>query len=352
MRFNEAPMGSLYDAPRLSRRRLLQGVGVAGLGLLAGCGGLPWQVQGRAPQPRRVAHVGFLEPQSAVTGERSPFAAFQRGLGDHGYTEGSDIIIERRVAEFDAGQLQVLAAELASLPVDIIVTPTAQGALAAKQASTTIPIVITAGGDPVALGLADSLSQPGGNVTGLSTLSATLSGKRLELLREAVTAISRVAVVTDSTNPSGANQLRETQVAAQTLGLETVAADLRGPSGLEGVFEAIARERADALCVLVVAAGSEQAQLARFAVSNHLPSVFGGRAAWEDGGLLSYGADRTALSYRAANYVDRILRGANPASLPVEQATTFQFVVNLRTAQALGLTIPQHVMLQATEIIQ
>jgi putative ABC transport system substrate-binding protein len=337
---------------RLTRRRFVQGAGIAGLGLLAACGQPLSQTQAPPPPPRRVARVGFLEPDAAAVGESSPFAAFQRGLRDHGYVEGRDIITERRSAGSDAGRLQGFAAELASLPVDIIVTPSAQGALAARQASTSTPIVITAGGDPVALGLVASLAQPGGNVTGLSTLSATLSGKRLELLREAAPTTSRVAIITDSTNPSGANQLRETQTAAQTLGLETVALDVHGVGGLEGVFEAAARERVDALCVLVIAPGPEAARLASFATSSQLPSVFGGRTDVERGGLMSYGADRAALSYRAAYYVDRILKGARPADLPVEQATTFQFVINLKTADALGLTIPPHVLLQATEVIQ
>ncbi|HEY7068280.1 MAG TPA: ABC transporter substrate-binding protein [Chloroflexota bacterium] len=334
----------------LSRRRFVQGAGALGLGLLAGCGRLPGT--GQPLQRGRPARVGFLGNTGAPADESSTFTAFQQGLRDHGYLDGNDIIIERRDANLDPSRFQTIAAEFVSLPVDVIVTPTAQGALAAREASGTIPIVITAGGDPVALGLVASLAQPGGNVTGLSTMSATLSGKRLELLHEVGPGISRVAILTDSTNPSGANQLRETQAAARTLGLDTVMIDLQAPGGLEGGFEAIIRERAEALCVLVIATGPQSARIASFASSADLPSAFGLRAGADSGGLMSLGADRTALSRRAAYYVDRILKGTKPADLPIEQPTTFDFVINLKTAQALGLTIPQHVLLQATEVIQ
>jgi putative ABC transport system substrate-binding protein len=337
-------------ASRLSRRGFVLGAGVAGvaatgLGLLGGFGCLPLPLQ---PAPR-VPRIGYLSASPLPTG----IDALRQGLGQLGYVEGQSIVIEIRSAEAPDELAPSLVAGLVSLPVDVIVASAGPAALAASRATTTIPIVMAGGGDPVRLGLAASLARPGGNVTGLSTLSPALSGKRLELLREATPAISRVGIVSNSTNPSGVDQLRETQEAGRTLGLETIVLDVRGPEGLEGLFETATRERAEALCVLAIGlTATEYEQLAEFATQNRFPSVFALRDGVDRGGLMAYGPSVVALTRRAAYYVDRILKGAKPADLPVEQPMTFDFVVNMKTARELGITFPNEIMLQVTEVLQ
>jgi putative tryptophan/tyrosine transport system substrate-binding protein len=329
---------------RLSRRQVVQGVGLTGLGLLAGCGRWPGQ-----SRPAKVARIGYLGP-----GSNAPnFEAFRQGLQELGYDEGQNVLVEYRSANDQPARFPALADELVSLPVDVIVASAALPALAASRATKTIPIVMATGGDPVRLGLAASLARPGGNVTGLSTLSPALSGKRLELLREAAPSIARVAIMTDSTNPSGADQLRETQAAAQQLGLETMVLDRHSPEGLDAEFRTATRGGADSFCLLAIALNRpEYLRVAEFTTQSRLPSVSALREGADHGGLLAYGPSVMAQNRRAAAYVDRILKGANPADLPIEQAMIFDFIINAKTAQALGLTIPPHVLLQATEIIQ
>jgi putative ABC transport system substrate-binding protein len=333
----------------LSRRQFAQGMSVASLALAAGCGRLPWQAESQAKVPR----IGWLSDAPAAS-ESAYRDALRQGLRDLGYVDGQNIVLETRWAEptTDAS-FPGLAAELVGLPVDVIVSSDPIPTLAASRASTTIPIVMATGGDPVRLGIAAGLARPGGNVTGLSTQSPALSAKRLELLRDAVPTISRVGIVTESTNPSGVDQLRETQAAAHTLGLQAITLDVRGPTGLDGAFGTAAQEQIDALCLLAVNLGvAERGRLVEFAAENRLPAMYFRREIVEGGGLMGYGPNLVAMVAHSATHVHKLLKGASPAELPIEQVATFDLVINLKTAQALGLTIPQHVLLQATEVLQ
>jgi putative ABC transport system substrate-binding protein len=278
--------------------------------------------------------------------------AYLQGLRDYGYVEGQNLIIERRYYEGRPDRLATLVAELVGLPVDIIF---AGGgtivAIAASEATRTIPIV-TATGDLVGTGLVESLPRPGGNVTGLTSMSAQLSGKRLELLKATVPSASHVAAIVAAINPTARINLQETQLGATALGLAIHPLDVRDPSELEAAFEA-ARGLADAVLVLGGFSFTfRNEQFAEFAARSGLPTMYQEREYVEDGGLMSYGPNYPAQYRRAAYFVDRILRGAQPADLPVEQPKTFDFVVNLKTAQALGLTFPEEIRLQVTEVIQ
>jgi putative ABC transport system substrate-binding protein len=327
----------------LSRRQLVQGAGLAGLGLLAACRRLPWQ----AAQPPRVPRVGLLLAFSAppmVDGFRQEFAQL-------GYVEGQNIVLEYRSAEGATDRLPELVAELVALPVDVLVAHNTPATMAAKNATSTIPIVMGTVPDPVGQGLVASLARPGGNVTGSSSLNAQLTGKRLEILKDALPGISRVAVLWNGGNPSNANQWREAEAAAPVLGLQLVSLDIRSRAEVEAAFETARGERAEALIVFQDTL-SVSPRLPTLALDYRLPSIGSQRAWVERGGFLAYGVDTTGQARRAAIYVDKILKGARPADLPVEQAREFDFVINSRTAQALGLTIPHHVLLQATEVIQ
>jgi putative ABC transport system substrate-binding protein len=332
---------------RWSRRQFVQGVGLGGLALLAGCGRLPWQ----ADSPR-VARIGYLD---GGYDSHPYFEAFRQGMRDSGYVEGQNLVIEGRWAEGQAERLPALAAELASSSVDVIVvaanTPAAQ---AAKAATSTIPIVMTGISDPVAAGLVASFAHPSGNVTGLSDLAVGLSAKRLELLKETVPGASRVLALGNSTNPASALDWSGTQEAARTLGMEVGAVEVRSREDLPGAFETVARERPDALIMLAEGflGASSSPQLPGLIARSGLPTIHRSRLDAEAGALMSYGPSYAGLARRGAYYVDRILKGAKPADPPVEQPREFDFVINLKTAQALGLTIPQHVLLQATEVIQ
>jgi len=282
-------------------------------------------------------------------------APFRQGLQDLGYVEGKNILIEDRFAEGKAERLPELAAELVGLKVDVIVAYAFQAARAAKQATQTIPIVmVSVGRDPVAAGLVESLARPGGNVTGLVDLGTELHGKRLELLKEVVPLGSRVAVLVDAAAlGQRLLQMQEAEPAARALGWTVQAWEVQGMEGFERVFAAMTAERPDALYV----AGSpllltNRKRIADFAFQRRLPSVYDWRAAVEDGGLMSYGPSRADLSRRAATYVDKILKGAKPGDLPVEQPTKFELVLNLKTAQALGITFSPTLLIQADEVIQ
>jgi putative ABC transport system substrate-binding protein len=330
----------------VSRRRFVQGASLAGLGLLAGCGRLPLPGQ----QPARVPRIGWFG--NASRGEE--LRAFRQGLSEVGYVEGQTIVIEERYNEGRMDPLPELAAELVRLEVDVIVVGAGNpGIRAARDATSTIPIVGLGGVDPVAAGLVASLGRPGGNVTGLAAISQGLSQKRLELLKEAVPAISRVAVLWDSTVPDKAIELNEIPEAALKLGVQIVSLEVREPEDFERVFAAGVQQQADALLVLNSGLPfTHRARIAELAISHHLPSISEFKETAFAGGLMAYGANRFETFRRAGYYVDRILKGAKPADLPVEQPREFEFVINLRTAQALGLTIPPHVLLQATEVIQ
>jgi putative ABC transport system substrate-binding protein len=307
-----------------------------------------------AQETPRPARIGFLATGGNLP---QPTEAFQRGLHDLGYVEGRNIVTEYRSAEGKPERLPALAAELIALKVDVIVAAGGtSAALAAKQATKTIPIVVPAVGDPVTSGLIASLARPGGNVTGLALLSPELVGKCLEQITEAVPWVSRVAVLWQpGTLPERAEKemLKEADLAARALGLRLRVVKARGPEDFPRAFAEMKRTQADALTVLSspVFAG-ERRRIAALAVKNRLPTVFAFRSYVDAGGLMSYGPNIADLFRRAATYVDKILKGAKPADLPVEQPTTFELVVNLKTAKALGLTIPSSMLGRADQAIE
>jgi putative ABC transport system substrate-binding protein len=301
-------------------------------------------------QPPKVHRIGFLE-----TGSPRPhiWEAFRQGLRDLGYQEGQNIAFELRYAHGKNERLPGLAAELVGLKVDVIVTAATAAALAAKQATTTIPIVMASGGDPVGTGLVASLARPGGNVTGLTTQSRDLAGKRLQLLREVVPGVSRFAILWHQPSELDRHTLRETEVAARALGVALQALGVRGPTEFDAAFSAMSRERAGALVVTTSPIFfAERKRLMELVAKHRLPTVFGFKMYVDAGGLMSYGASTPDLFRRAATYVDKILKGAKPADLPVEQPTRFELVINLRTAKAIGLTIPQSVLFRADTVIR
>ena len=305
-----------------------------------------------AQQPGKVPRIGYL---SATSPSVNPtrIEAFRQGLRELGYVEGKNIIIEWRYAEGNLDRLRELAAELVRLKVDLIVSAGPQPTRAAKEATTTIPIVMGYDSDPVGSGFVASLARPGGNITGLSALFPELSGKRLELLKEIVPRLSRVAVFGTSTWPGNAQALRETELAAGALGVQLQYLDVRGPKDVETAFRAAGKGRAEAVLVLTSSVlNSHRIQVADLAVKNRLPAAYGAPQYVEDGGLLSYAPSYTDLFRRAATYVDKILKGAKPADLPVEQPTKFEFVINLKAAKQIGLTIPPNVLARADKVIK
>jgi ABC-type uncharacterized transport system substrate-binding protein len=303
-----------------------------------------------AQPPDQVYRIGFLstDPPLALLWE-----ALLDGLRERGYREGQNLVFERRFSEGHAERFPELAAELVRLRVDCIIVNTTPAALAAKHATQTIPIVMLAALDPVGAGLVASLARPGGNITGLSSLGPELGGKRLELLKEVMPGLTRVAVLWNAANPANAAVWQETQAAARALGLRLHSQDVRGPQDLEGAFARMAQARPEALLVLSDALlGMHRPQIVEFATQQQLPGVFAGRASVVDGGLMYYGPSQPYRFRRAADYVDRILKGTKPADLPVEQPMKFELVINLKTAKALGLTIPPHILFQADEVIR
>jgi putative ABC transport system substrate-binding protein len=305
-----------------------------------------------AQQAAKVPRLGLLIP-----GSSSAFAprieAFRHGLRDLGYVEGRNITIEYRFAEGQYDRLPELVAELIRLHVDIMVTDGEEAILAAQHATTTIPIVMAVSSDPVGIGFVASLARPGGNITGLSFMLTEVSGKRLELLQEAVPKLSHVAVLWNPTNPNSTLGFKETQTAAHALGLPLQSLEVRGPDEFDQAFAAMTREHADALVVLSNPLFfGHRRQLAELAVKHRLPAIFLFREYVEAGGLMAYGANLNAMYRRAAYYVDRILKGTKPADLPVEQPVKFELVINLKTAQALDLTIPPTLLFQADEVIK
>jgi len=306
-----------------------------------------------AQQAAKVARIGYLTPNLAASLHLRE--AFRQGLRDLGYFEGRNVILESRDADGKLERLPTLAAELIALKVDVIVAPNTIGVLAAKQATKTIPIVFAVTADPVASGLVASLAQPGGNVTGLSILAPELVGKRLELLTQVVPGVSRVAVIWQ---PGGLGERTEkdmltgAEVAARALGVRLQFVEARGPEDFDRAFSDMSSARASALTVLPSnMMNNERRRLVELAAKNRLPTVYPWREGVDAGGLMAYGANLADLARRAATYVDKILKGAKPADLPVEQPTMFELVINLKTAEALGLTIPPS-LLQLAEVIQ
>jgi len=308
-----------------------------------------------AQQSRRVFRIGILGnvPLTAPEGALL-WGAFIQGLRELGYVEGQNITIEYRSSDGKYERLPDLAADLVRLKVDVIVVPAPQNALAAKNVTRTIPIVMASAGDPVADGLVASLARPGGNITGLSGLvGPEIGGKRLGLLKEAVPTVSRVAFLSNPANPPSAAYLGETKTAARSVKVQLQMLEAREPGEFERAFAAMTRERVDALLVLNDGMFLiHRTQIAVLAAKQRLPTMFGGREYVDAGGLMSYAASGRDNFRRAATYVDKILKGAKPADLPVEQPTKFELVLNLRTAKALGLTIPPSLLQRADEVIQ
>jgi putative ABC transport system substrate-binding protein len=307
---------------------------------------------GEGQQSAKVPRIGYLLGRSAA--ESGDLAtAFRRGLHDLGYVDGRTILIEYRYAEGRLERLPDLAANLVRLKVDVIVTAGEAAIRAARGATSTIPIVMASAGDPVGSGLVASLARPGGNVTGLSLVATEAAGKRLELLKETLPMLSRVAVLWNPTNQSKLPEWENAQLAARALGLTLRSVEVRAPDDFEGAFSTIARERPDALVTLSDAVTTiHRTRIAAFAIKRKLPTIAENRAYAETGSLMTYGASQSDLFRRAAIYVDKILKGARPGDLPVEQPTKFELVVNMKTAKALGLTIPPAVLARADQVIE
>ena len=304
-----------------------------------------------AQQPAKVFRVGILSPAAAAS--TKAFDAFRGGLRELGYVEGANFVIEYRLAAWDYGRLPAMAADLVRLPVDVIVTDGGpRVASIAQEATHTIPIVAaTAGADPVAAGLAMSLGHPGGNLTGFAGVNIELSGKRLQLLKGAVPGVTRVGVLRNPDNPS--STLRATEEAARTLGLELRIVEVAAPDKISAAFEAAVSGGAEAVVVLPDAMfWHERTRIVSLAAKHRLPAIYEDREYATDGGLLTYGRDVSEQFRLAAGYVDKILKGAKPADLPIQQPTRFQLVVNLKTAAALGLTIPLTILDLADEVIE
>jgi putative tryptophan/tyrosine transport system substrate-binding protein len=304
-------------------------------------------------QPRaHMAQIGILEPGHPAVRSHL-IEAFRQGLRELGYEQGRNMAIEARYAEGKLDRLPELAAELVNLKVDIIVAATTPAILAAQKATHTIPIVMTTVGDPVATGMVASLARPGGNITGLTIVAPQLSAERLQLLKEAVPSISRVAVLWDSANAHEVFGLGEAQVVAQELGVTLQPLEVRSPEAFEEAFTAMARESADGLFVFENATNTNyRKRLVELAAKMRLPAMYGLREYVEAGGLMSYGPSLLNNYRRAAVFVDKILKGVKPADLPVEQPSIFELVINLKAAQSLGLTIPPSVLFRAGEVLQ
>jgi putative ABC transport system substrate-binding protein len=301
--------------------------------------------------PKKISRVGFLIASSASS-QVPRLEAFKRGMRELGYVEGQNIIIEIRSGEGKAELLPKAATELVNLKVDVIVSGGTTSTRALKQATSTIPIVMTLEGDPVGDGLAASLARPGGNITGLSTMGPELSGKRLELLKEMIPKISRVAVFY-SASPQNAPLSSEVDVAAKSLGLRLQKLELRGPTDIDTAFRAATRERAGAALARAAAVLlSQRTRVAELAIKSRLPMIFGREEFVEAGGLAIYAASTADLSRRAATYVDKILKGTKPADIPVEQPMKFELVFNLKTAKQIGITIPPNVLVRADRVIR
>jgi putative ABC transport system substrate-binding protein len=320
------------------------------ISLLAGAA-VAWPLAARAQQPGKIYAIGWLSPSLP-----SPhlLQAFRDALQALGWVEGKNVRYEVRHADNRAERLPALATELVRLDVDVIVSGGTLGPLAAKGATSAIPIVMAAAGDPLGSGLVASLARPGGNVTGLSLMAPDLGGKRLELLKESLPdRISRVAVLWNAANPYPALVFKETQRAAHALGIEIQSLEVRSPDDLDGALEAAVRQRASALIAVEDPLTlSNRHRIADFAAKNRLPAVDGTREFAEAGCLMAYGASLADLFRRAAGYVDKILKGYKPADLPIEQPTKFELVFNLKTAKALGLNVPPTLLATADEIIE
>ena len=300
-------------------------------------------------QATKVFHIGFLRPDAPDF----LLDAFREGLRDLGYIEGKNIVIEQRWASGHYDTVPALADELVRMNVDIIVTSATPGALAAKRATNTIPIVIASSADPVASGIVASLAHPGGNITGLTLMNDELAIKRLEILKETVPRISRVAVLWSTSNPTYTRMIERIKAAAPLIRLQVEVVKVASPEQLDQALVEVKKSHANAMFIFedpVFRANS--ARIVEFAARNRLPTVYGGSEFVNVGGLMSYGPSHADMFRRAAVYVDKIFKGAKPGDLPIEQPTKFELVVNLKTASALGITIPQSILLRADEVIR
>jgi putative ABC transport system substrate-binding protein len=340
------PTAESHYRPGMDRRRFL---------LTTLAGSLARPLGAEAQRAAKINRIGYLSPSAAAT---SPHLreAFLQGLRDLGYVEGRNLVIEYRYAEGKPERLPALAAELVALKVDVIVASSTVGALAAQQATRTLPIVFIGAADPVTSGVVTGLARPGGNVTGSSNLAPELVGKCLEQLRQAVPGVSRVAVLW---NPGGQGErtnndmLKEAEVAARALGVRLQFVEVRGPEDFDRAFSEMTGARAGALTVLPSAMlFIERTRLVDLAAKSRLPAMYTWREFVDAGGLMSYGPNLADLFRRAATYVDKILNGRKPGDLPVEQSTNFELVINLKTAKALGLTIPPSLLARADQVIE
>jgi putative ABC transport system substrate-binding protein len=308
-----------------------------------------------AQQAKKVIKIGFLgtRPASGSSGVRNSFESVRSILREFYYVEGKNIAFEYRRADNKLDRLPALADDLVRLKVDVLVTPGINEALAAKNATSTIPIVFSTTADPVAAGLVDSLARPGGNITGFTYIGAVLSGKRLELLKETIPKLSRVAVLWNPQDPGSTQQWKESQLSARELGLQLHSMEVSSAEKYEGAFKEAIQAGSAALAVTQSAlTNSYQKRITDLAAKNRLPAIYPRGDFVDNGGLMSYGADQAEPLRRVASMVDKILKGAKPADLPVEQPTKFEPMINLKTAKALGLTIPPVVLMRAEKVIK
>jgi len=307
-----------------------------------------------AQHPKKLPRIGFLSFVAHPNSLNPSIKAFRQGLHDLGYVEGQNILIEYRYAEEKADRLPDLAAELIRLKVDIIVAQSTETVVAAKNATNTIPIVMTNSGDPVGGGLVASLARPGGNVTGMSLMPGLeIGGKLLELLKETIPKLTHVAILTNPASRIGGDLLKEIELAARSLGVQLFIAEAREASELDGAFSGIKKARAGALLMMPVPIFQvNRSRIVALAASNRIPAMYPYSTLVDAGGLMSYGANLADTHRRAATYVDKILKGAKPADLPVEQPRKFEFVINLKAAEQIGLTIPPNVLARADKVIK
>ena len=339
-----APVVMLYRPVRTLAR-----VAIATILVLAGQAGIA------VAQPAsKVPRIGYISPGASSNPARvARLESFRQGLREQGYVEGQNIVVEPRWAQGSYDRYAELVAELIRLKVDVLVTVGAAGSQAAKHATKTIPIVMTVVNDPLGGGLVESLAHPGGNLTGLSMMAPDLVGKQLQVLTEIVPKLSRVALLTNPASPGTAAMLRVAEAVAQTQGLRLQVLEARTPQEIDQAFVAMSKERAGALVVLAESVFTNQAkQIADQAVKMRLPSIFGLKEHVDAGGLVVYGADPIDMERRAATFVAKILKGAKPADLPVEQPSKLELIINLKTAKAIGLTIPHPVLVRADQVIQ
>jgi putative ABC transport system substrate-binding protein len=307
-----------------------------------------------AQQPAKIPRIGYVSGTGNPSDPGPYVEALRQGLRDLGYIDGKNIVIEYRGAEAKLDRIPAIVSELVQINVDILILPIPSAVLAAKQATKTIPIVMVIGVDPVATGLVHSLARPGGNVTGLSTLAQDLNGKRLELLTEMVPGLSRVAVLRNAGEQTSANAFKEYETAAGRLKIQLQLLEVRGPNpDVEGAFQTSVKGRAGAVITVTTATlFLQRERIAELAIKNRLPSMYQGSAWVEAGGLMSYSTNDLEAFRRAAAYVDKILKGAKPGDLPIEQPTKFELAINLKTAKQIGLTIPQSVLFRADKVIK